>query len=291
MIIAEILGYLAIICYVFLCTPQLYLNFKLKSSEALSFWFVGIMTLADTCSFAGAILNILGRSQIILCGYLVAVDVCLILQSIYYRHLQHRHPLTLNINSTDQDLNSNESIEPLLLHDKLQCRSRSASNRFLLQNSVIITLSCICLFMVPGVLPLQLEPSNTPLEAFSSTYALHSITRYDIGIGIGYISTTLYILSRLPQIIRNHQRKTCSGLSITMYAISIIASFLYTSSLSLSAFSSTSTPTTFKLNTEVLFRSMPWIASSTILMILDCVVLVQYFLLSERVADELVDVV
>lgn len=48
-----------------------------------------------------------------------------------------------------------------------------------------------------------------------------------LGYIIGTIAALCYFGGRIPQIIKNYQRKSCEGLSLTMFYIIVAANFTY----------------------------------------------------------------
>jgi uncharacterized protein with PQ loop repeat len=71
------------------------------------------------------------------------------------------------------------------------------------------------------------------------------------GTALGYISSFLYILSRVSQIYKNHTRKSVEGLSTAMFSCAVCANICTGSGIILRTFSM-----------QQLMQQVPWIVGS-----------------------------
>ena len=84
-----------------------------------------------------------------------------------------------------------------------------------------------------------------------------------VGLILGWITTSMYIIGRFPQIYLNIKRKSTQGLSLLMYIFTITANTIYAAIL--------------LLYPESLDTNMPWIAASVINTVLDIFVICQHY--------------
>lgn len=81
---------------------------------------------------------------------------------------------------------------------------------------------------------------------------------------IGWITTSLYILGRFPQIYHNFTTKSVEGLSLMMYIYTILGNMFYIFSI-----------ITFSIEPEYLRINMPWIILGISTITLDLFVIIQ----------------
>ena len=91
-----------------------------------------------------------------------------------------------------------------------------------------------------------------------------------IGYTLGLISCIFYMISRIPQIIRNFKRGTTTGVASSMFVLAIIANFMYGTSVLLSRHAAVPFWNYFKMH-------LPWLIGSFGTMSLDVVILCQCF--------------
>jgi uncharacterized protein with PQ loop repeat len=94
----------------------------------------------------------------------------------------------------------------------------------------------------------------------------YRIVNLTLGDALGWITMTLYITGRFPQIILNYNRKSTQGLSILMYILTICGNTCYVASLLF-----------WSIESEYIRTNTPWIISSVVTILLDFFVIWQYF--------------
>jgi uncharacterized protein with PQ loop repeat len=85
----------------------------------------------------------------------------------------------------------------------------------------------------------------------------------DVGGVISWITMSLYIIGRFPQIYENWNTKTTEGLSILMYIFTILGNLFYIGVI----FSSP----------EYLAKNIPWLISSIFSILLDIIIISQHY--------------
>lgn len=84
---------------------------------------------------------------------------------------------------------------------------------------------------------------------------------YEAGSIIGWITMSLYLIGRIPQIVLNIKRKTTEGLSIIMYIFTMCGNGFYIGVI--------------LCNLELLNENMPWLITGVVTILLDIFVICQ----------------
>lgn len=82
---------------------------------------------------------------------------------------------------------------------------------------------------IPTVLTLVDSATALPLKHLGDTPNSESI-----GVIIAWLCATLYIISRVPQIVINHKRKSTSGVNILLFGAAFCGNSFYTASVLIS---------------------------------------------------------
>ncbi|OAA48604.1 vacuolar membrane PQ loop repeat protein [Metarhizium rileyi] len=92
-----------------------------------------------------------------------------------------------------------------------------------------------------------------------------------LGLVLGYVSALFYLCARLPQIFKNYQEKSCEGLSLLFFMLSLTGNLTY--GLSLISYSQ---------NKEYLLNALPWLLGSLGTMVEDSTIFVQFRIYGEN---------
>lgn len=185
--ISNLLGSLSICCWFVVFTPQIYENYKRKSGECLSLWFLWIWLIGDIFNIVGAIMENLLPTMIVLALYFAIADLIIIYQVYYYRFKLQQ-----------------VELEPLLVENNDEAHRNLLLGR-LDTNIIVYTLYCIYVFVFLRLL-----------------YEFVDWSQF-----FGWLSAILYIGSRIPQIIKNMNTGSIEGLSISMFVFSVLGNILY----------------------------------------------------------------
>lgn len=90
---SNLLGALSIVAWLFAQLPQIWKNWSIQSTSGLSIFFLVEWCLGDLCNLLGALFTHQAPWQVAIGSYYVFVDVCLVLQWIWYERLKHGHPV------------------------------------------------------------------------------------------------------------------------------------------------------------------------------------------------------
>jgi uncharacterized protein with PQ loop repeat len=94
---------------------------------------------------------------------------------------------------------------------------------------------------------------------------------YVVGTGIGYVSSVLYLMSRMSQIYKNWSRKSSEGLAIAMFMMAMCANLCTGTSILLRTY-----------DVQQLLEQLPWVIGTLGTISLDCVILSQFVRYSSK---------
>lgn len=258
-IYAWLTGWLSIICWIIVFTPQIYENYRNKNGDSLSLWFLWIWLLGDIFNIAGVLLEHLLPTMLFLAIYYTVADMILIFQVIYYRHVHRENSLS-------------EEYERLLSH------ARDAGDQPTEQEEDAIT---------PIVEPTpEPEPDSRDnctrdilypifiiVFLFASTIgSIITIEKIGIAQYLGWCSAVLYIGSRIPQISKNNRNQSTQGLSAYMFIFSIAGNSFYCASIFLQS-----------IERDFLLQNLPWLLGSGGTLLLDFFIGTQFIVFSRTV--------
>ncbi|KAJ1786033.1 hypothetical protein LPJ59_006013, partial [Coemansia sp. RSA 2399] len=107
-LISNAFGYASIVCWIVVLAPQIYLNYKRKSCDGVSLAFYLMWSLGDVFNLAGATMEGLIFTAILLPLYYIFTDCIVLWQFYIYRnnhvcaHDEERSPLFDSSNSRQQ---------------------------------------------------------------------------------------------------------------------------------------------------------------------------------------------
>ncbi|BCS24657.1 PQ-loop repeat-containing protein [Aspergillus puulaauensis] len=248
-----LLGSISLTCWIFLLVPQLIENYRNGNAEAISLLFLFVWFVGDVTNLAGSAWAGLVPVIIAIAVYFCLADGVLIGQCLYYRARNARAAALLARNSS---FATPEPTTPLLgrrFSDSLpeggrrrrgSCASYTATandqgqgpdntlaklveeNRFgkgaLMKN--ISSVLAICVIGMAGWTvawqtgvwkPAPLDSGNGGVDMAPGAQVL------------GYISAVCYLGARLPQIYKNYCDKSCEGLSLLFFILSLLGNLTY----------------------------------------------------------------
>ena len=269
-LLSTILGSLSICAWLFAQLPQIYKNWKLKSTAGLSIYFLLEWCLGDTANLVGAILTKQATWQVTIAAYYSFVDCVLVLQFIYFTHFlkkgerwiravdgaqppgdgrsgagtpflkkppahkRHRPstPRAVNISRDpifdtfrfppaspsprEKSLLATSTSRPVIRS------TTSASNLAPSPKTALILTITLAVLARASPLPTSNDPPAAP-PPFSTAETAGNI--------ISWLSTLLYLGSRLPQLVKNYRRRSTAGLSPFLFAAAFCGNLFYSSSL------------------------------------------------------------
>ncbi|KAL4997184.1 PQ loop repeat-domain-containing protein [Aspergillus recurvatus] len=251
-----LLGSISLTCWIFLLVPQLIENYRNGNAEAISLLFLFVWFVGDITNLAGSAWAGLVPVVVAIAVYFCLADGVLISQCLYYRARNSRAAVT---HLRDSSSATPEPTTPLLgrrysdaLLDGDAGRRRrgsrpsysavSGSQQGQLPNDALAKLVeenrvgqgalaknlssvlAICVIGMAGWTvawqtgvwrPAPLEGANGGIDMAPGAQVL------------GYISAVCYLGARLPQIYKNYCDKSCEGLSLLFFILSLMGNLTY----------------------------------------------------------------
>ncbi|KAI8884333.1 hypothetical protein K501DRAFT_248132 [Backusella circina FSU 941] len=238
-----VLGYISILCWLNAQLPQVIENYKSGSASSLSISFLAIWLAGDTSNLIGALLTHQLPFQIYLGVYFVFIDVCLLFQWIYYNQLNSVIKDTYLIipNSDVQATHlirqpashSPVFINTVIVSDELTPFSSSASpSKWYALSSKEDSTTATTKLMAFVLFSTKLLPSSSLSSLdIQDTLSITENNLIFIGRIFAWMCTCFYLLSRIPQILKNHQRQSTDGLSISLFIFATLGNLTYFSSI------------------------------------------------------------
>ncbi|KAF4457276.1 hypothetical protein F53441_750 [Fusarium austroafricanum] len=287
--LSGIFGSISLTSWICLLLPQLFANYKAKSADGLSMAFLVVWLLGDVTNLIGALFTHLAPTAIALAGYFCIADIVLIGQAVYYNALNARRaeearsiepseesPLINRRRSSSFGLpgsqrrhatHTESSMEPL--RKIVTGEDETPDSKPWLHN----TLALLAVYVIgfagwfvsykvgawesgePST-PDAPEESQTPIEL--------------AGLVLGYISAALYLCARIPQIIKNYREKSCEGLALLFFMLSMSGNLTY--GISLVAYSQ---------DKKYLLNALPWLLGSLGTIAEDLIIFIQFRIYSD----------
>ncbi|KAK4988757.1 hypothetical protein LTR50_003721 [Elasticomyces elasticus] len=298
-LISTTLGTLSIVSWLFAQLPQIYRNYKLKSTSGLSIFFLVEWCLGDLSNLLGAIFARQATWQMVVAGYYCLVDFMLVVQWVWYEYLQHGQGLrrvwsssfghlhgthgadglqeviiqgvpassrdTSGANSLDQRKTDDTVLQSPVKDDQMQKKEtaiawripgfhaelndddtvkeepsslpsahRNCTIRRVRDTSPMPSpsprtiLYIACLIAIAQASPL-IHTGPSPAE--TNTTLTTPSPLENAGTALSWLSTLLYLFSRLPQLFKNYRRRSTSGLSPHLFLAAFFGNLFYSSSI------------------------------------------------------------
>ncbi|KAI9480603.1 MAG: PQ loop repeat-domain-containing protein [Benjaminiella poitrasii] len=250
---SSIAGYLSILCWLIVFTPQLWENYRRKSGDGLSMTFLVIWLAGDVFNLIGVIMQGLLVTMFVLALYYTIADMGLIWQVIYYKQ-QKIKMLSIDQASEEEEEISLISEEPTTSYSTTTSSFISSQENRTQMFNILSGLSIILVTVV-------------------SCYTYYTV-HHDSAAGhlewfpqlMGWASAVLYVGSRIPQIVKNWRNKSTEGLSFGMFLCAVMGNCLFT----LSIFLKSTSPSYILMN-------LSWIVGSCGTLVFDFIIFIQFF--------------
>ncbi|EGG06099.1 uncharacterized protein MELLADRAFT_87486 [Melampsora larici-populina 98AG31] len=260
------MGWLSFACWLFVYSPQIYENYVNQSGDGISVYFILIWMAGDLANLFGSWRQNLLPTMIGLAVYYTICDVVILCQIFYYRRLaiiKANKSLNPAINPTETEpLLNTEQSTPVEASTPIKAEKTWMANvvSYIAAYSAIGVIGLIGWLISEGHVgrPGPTDPSipvEGPLELWDTTAQI-----------VGWFSAAAYLGSRIPQIFKNRQTK-CKGLSLLFFLVGITGNTTYVASILL-----------LSLNPSHLWINLSWLVGSAGTILLDLIVLYQFWL-------------
>ncbi|QSZ37329.1 hypothetical protein DSL72_009427 [Monilinia vaccinii-corymbosi] len=283
--LSGICGSISLATWIFLLVPQLILNYRSQSADGVSLAFLTVWLMGDMSNLAGAIWAGLVPTVIILAIYFCIADVVLIGQCVYYNKINtQKRQGTESTGPTEEDplltrRRSNSSIglpgsnrrrssalsggqrhEDTLT--KIMEESDSPKGSSWVRNVVSI------LFVIAAGTAGWAVAWRSGVWNPTPEHGVDVPSTNDVAVGaeiLGYFSAICYLGARIPQILKNHREKSCDGLALLFFLLSLMGNLTYGASI-----------LSHSLEREYLIVNTPWLIGSLGTIVEDAVIFLQF---------------
>ncbi|KAL4808502.1 PQ loop repeat-domain-containing protein [Aspergillus unguis] len=291
-----LLGSISLTCWIFLLVPQLIENYRNGNAEAISLLFLFVWFIGDVTNLAGSAWAGLVPVIVAIAVYFCIADGVLIGQCVYY-HIRNSRATVAHVRNASSA--TPEPTTPLLgrrpsdtLPEGGNRRRRGSrpsysavSNaqdqeqgqgpddtlaKLLEENQVgraallknLSSVLAICVIGMAGWTiawqtgvwkPAPLEGGNGGVDMAPGAQVL------------GYISAICYLGARLPQIYKNYCDKSCEGLSLLFFILSLMGNLSYGAGI-----------LCHSTEKDYFLTNLPWLIGSLGTMIEDVTIFAQF---------------
>lgn len=267
---SNITGSLSILCWVIVFTPQIYENYRNKSGDSLSLVFLWIWLAGDIFNIVGVAMEQLLPTILVLGVYYAVADSILIGQVYYYRRYK-RSQADMDDESEDQNQNDLLQVNHVE-YDPLEGYAAAASQHHSMPPNETDPL-------IPSERHMRRKPIEK-IKQFFSYYIIHMclvvlfgmlsyIMIYYLGVSqyMGWTAASLFIVSRIPQIVKNFAAKSMQGLSLSMFLFAILGNVFFCASIFLQSSDHT-----------YIMHNLPWLVGSAGTLTFDVIVAMQFLM-------------
>lgn len=269
-LLSTVLGTLSILSWLFAQMPQIYKNYRIKSTAGLSVFFLGEWLLGDLTNLLGAIFTQQAGWQITIASYYTFVDVCLVYQYFWYTHFKPAimgsslHSSNLS-ESDDADSDTIGGLSPINTEfsemqesraedilksaledspfspveygskkDGIPVPNKTSAGLDINWGSIVSPRSMLGSVAIAGI---ATPARATPLPLALSLSTVQTLTAKGpsppeyAGMILSWCSTLLYLGSRIPQLYKNWSRKSTAGLSPLLFIAAFCGNLFYSTSL------------------------------------------------------------
>ncbi|ERS99560.1 hypothetical protein HMPREF1624_04765 [Sporothrix schenckii ATCC 58251] len=303
--LSGIFGSVSLTAWICLLLPQLIQNYKGQSADGLSMAFLFVWLLGDATNLSGALWTGLAPTAVALAFYFCIADIVLITQCLYYNTKSARRDRLLRQGRTRRRSSSTADDSPLLARRRSSSIGLPGSHR---RHSIrrsessldplrrIITgedetpdsnpwlhntLSLVAVWIV-GALGYFVSyrmgawDATDPVDGGGGNAANPAPSKEDdvyakIGLALGYCSAVFYLCARIPQILKNYREKSCEGLALLFFLLSLTGNFTYGASL-----------VAYSQDGKYLLNALPWLLGSLGTIVEDVIIFFQFRLYSPK---------
>jgi uncharacterized protein with PQ loop repeat len=293
--VSGITGSISLACWIIVFAPQIYENFRRKSSEGLSLLFIILWLAGDVFNVLGSIMQGVLPTMIILAIYYTFADIVLLWQCLVYGsgenadliHLSPANPLSEDVLETvlsrerdnfeySNDEFVGESAEDLE-SSNIDAMTKERPSLTTLQSAMVKTLM-VALVVSAGLIGWYISYVRDARHKGKHSGDSHKPAEliYDpVAQFFGWLCAILYLGSRVPQILLNYKRKSCEGISFMFFLFACLGNLTYVISI-----------LAIDMSWYYLWVNSSWLAGSLGTLGLDFTIFVQFFIYNENIESD-----
>ncbi|KAF6803455.1 vacuolar membrane pq loop repeat protein [Colletotrichum sojae] len=305
--LSGIFGSISLTAWICLLLPQLIANYKAQSADGLSMAFLIVWLIGDVTNLLGALFTHLAPTAVALATYFCFADLVLISQCVYYNTKNARRAARRRSSAavTATGAPAPTEDEPLLARRRSSSAGLPGSHRRqAVHHETTLdplrkmvtgedetpdsnpwlhnTLSILAVYLVGAAgwfISYKVGAWDSPdADVGAPEEAKGTFER--VGLVLGYFSAVCYLCARIPQIIKNYREKSCEGLALLFFLLSLTGNLTYGASL-----------VAFKQDKDYLLNALPWLLGSLGTMAEDFIIFAQFHLYSPRGENKRSDLV
>ncbi|RFU76919.1 hypothetical protein TARUN_5332 [Trichoderma arundinaceum] len=272
--ISGIFGSISMVAWICVILPQMIVNYRAKSADGLSMPFLAVWMIGDVTNLIGGLFTHLAPTAIVLAVYFCIADFLLISQCLYYNTINARRAAQLSAEAAEA------TEEAPLLGERRTSHRRSVSgedvgkiapagDELLERSSWWSNAASLVAVYVLGFagwyLSYKAGAYNEADPVVFNALEVSPDLLEKVGIILGYFSAVCYLCARVPQIIKNYREKSCEGLSILFFMLSLTGNLTY--AISIVAYSQ---------DKKYIINTIPWLIGSLGTVVEDGTIFVQF---------------
>ncbi|BFZ54345.1 hypothetical protein PYCC9005_001379 [Savitreella phatthalungensis] len=280
--------------------------YKRGSADGVALGFVLLWTIGDVLNLAGSIWAGLVPGVIFVACYYILSDLVILGEALYFGS---EEPMTLKtLAGASDDFEQIVDVPPADISPLTRPRRRTmdeqtplivsagpaelynlendsgSASRTVLREIVTNTAACIGVALL-GVVGwyastwLGGRQTSRPTADVMIQLLKHTKDKKHVAVGpqiLGYTSAALYLLARVPQIVKNYRKRRTDGLALLFFIFSVMGNLTYAASILV-----------YSSGRNYLLTNVPWLLGSLGTLVFDFVILGQFLLY--RNADPLDD--
>ncbi|OBZ86336.1 putative vacuolar amino acid transporter YPQ1 [Choanephora cucurbitarum] len=277
---SSVAGYLSILCWLIVFTPQLWENYRRKSGDGLSMTFLVIWLAGDVFNLLGVIMQDLLVTMFVLALYYTVADMALIWQVIYYRRTRKQHSKQLALADEEALSQDQQETSGLLNHTQPVDYDTSSPKHHQRNSTKDDSTSALNLVSAISVLAVTVFSCYAYYRAHWHNHHddQGELNRFNwLPQLMGWSSAVLYVGSRVPQILKNWRNKSTEGLSFGMFLCAVMGNVFFTSSIFLKS-----------TQLDYIIVNLSWIVGSCGTLLFDFVIFLQFFAYDNDRKDKIV---
>ncbi|KAI9641606.1 hypothetical protein NHQ30_009459 [Ciborinia camelliae] len=284
--LSGIFGSISLATWIFLLVPQLILNYRSQSADGLSLAFLTVWLIGDISNLVGAIWAGLVPTVIVLAIYFCIADFVLIGQCLYYNKInsQKRQETEPNEPTEEDPLltrqRSHNSIGLPGSHRRRRSSTMSGIQHHedtltkILEDDDSPTGNAWKKNVISILFVIAVGTAGWAIAWRSGVWIPTPENGGDIpktnevaaGAEIlGYFSAICYLGARIPQILKNYKEKSCDGLALLFFLLSLMGNLTYGGGILFHS-----------LEKEYIIINTPWLIGSLGTIVEDAIIFIQF---------------